>query len=243
MRPKLNSTYRQEDGSRFASLFERFGWLATQPAAFRREILRLSRPREVARHEWVFAIDDPPGGIYGVISGGIGIEGAGPFHTVRLGHVLRTGSWFGYHPILTGGRRRVQGMRAMEDSVLLYVPLPQLRVLVESNPVAARCIGTLANDFSILGTRVVSDLLIPKAPQRIAAVLLRITAAEDGVEPVHPDGFQMTQAELGELSNVSRANVNRVLGEFLKKGWISKQHQRVRVLDVPALRSFAATAV
>ncbi|MDO8975354.1 Crp/Fnr family transcriptional regulator [Reyranella sp.] len=242
MRRKLDSSYRQEDGSRFDGLFERHGWLAEQPAAFRREILRLSRPLKVVRYQWVFAIDDPPGGIYGVISGGIGIEGAGPFHTLRLGHVLRTGSWFGYHPILTGGRRRVQGMRAMEDSVLLYVPLPQLRVLVESNPTAARCIGTLANGFSILGTRVISDLLIPKAPQRIAAVLLRVTAAEHGVEPLHPDGFQMTQAELGEMSNVSRANVNRVLADFLKKGWISKRYQRLRVLDAPALRAFAATA-
>jgi CRP/FNR family cyclic AMP-dependent transcriptional regulator len=52
----------------------------------------------------------------------------------------------------------------------------------------------------------------------------------------------MRQAELGELSNVSRANVNRVLGEFLKKGWISRRYQRLRVLDAPALRAFAATA-
>jgi CRP-like cAMP-binding protein len=52
----------------------------------------------------------------------------------------------------------------------------------------------------------------------------------------------MTQAELGEMSNVSRANVNRVLGDFLKKGWISKRYHRLRVLDAAALRAFAATA-
>ena len=210
MRPRPDPSSRQKNGTPFESLFERCGWLAEQPVAFRREILRLSRPLEVARSQWVFAVDDPPGGIYGIVSGGIGIEGAGPFHTLRLGHVLRTGSWFGYHPILTGGGRRVQGMRAMDDSVLLHVPLPQLRELVEGNPTAARCIGAMANGFSILATRIVSDLLIPEAPQRIAAVLLRVTAAEHGIEPLHPDGFQMTQAELGEMSNVSRANVNRV---------------------------------
>lgn len=242
MRRTPDSTSLQGDGTRFASLFERHGWLAEQSGAFRREILRLSRPLEVARSQWVFAIGDPPGGIYGVVSGGIGIEGGGPFHSLRLGHVLRTGSWFGYHSILTGGRRRVQGMRAMEDSVLLYVPLPQLRVMVEGDPEAARRIGAMANGYSILATRVISDLLIPKAPQRIAAVLLRVTAAEHGVEPLHPEGFVVTQAELGEMSNVSRANVNRVLRRFLKEGWISTRYQRLRVLDAAALRAFAATA-
>ena len=62
----------------------------------------------------------------------------------------------------------------------------------------------MADLGSILATRVISDLLIPEAPQRIAAVLLRVTGAEDGVEPTHPDGFLITQANLGEMSNVSR---------------------------------------
>jgi len=242
IRPKPISTLTRENGTRFQALFERHGWLSKQPAPFRHQILRMARPIEVARWHWVFAIDDPAGGIYGVISGGIGIVGAGPFHTLRLGHVLRAGSWFGYHPILTGGRRRVQSMRAMENSALLYVPLAPLRTLVDSDPVAARCVGAMADGFSILATRVVSDLLIPEAPQRIAAVLLRVTAAEDGVEPVHPDGFLMTQAELGEMANVSRPHVNRVLGDFLDNGWITKRYQRLRVLDAEALRAFAATA-
>jgi CRP-like cAMP-binding protein len=229
------------NGARFEALFARHGWLAEQPATFRQQILRMARPLQVARGDWVFAIDDPPGGIYGVISGGIGIEGGGPFHTLRLGHVLRTGSWFGHRPILSGGGRRVQGMRAMEDSALLHVPLAPLRALVNSDPVAARCVGGMADGGSILATRVISDLLIPEAPQRIAAVLLRVTAAEDGVEPLHPDGFLMTQAELGEMANVSRPHVNRVLGQFLKRGWISKRYQRLRVLDVEALRTFAAS--
>jgi len=36
-------------------------------------------------------------------------------------------------------------------------------------------IGTLANGLSILGTQVVSDLLIPNAPQHIAAALRAFT--------------------------------------------------------------------
>jgi CRP-like cAMP-binding protein len=228
-------------GLRHEALFARHGWLAGQSAEFRQQILGMARSVQVARGEWVFAIDDPPGGIYGVISGGIGIEGGGAFHMLRLGHVLRAGSWFGHHPALSAGGRRTQGMRATEASELLHVPLAPLQALMKSDPQAARSVGAMADGGSILATRVISDLLIPEAPQRIAAVLLRVTGAEDGVEPEHPDGFVMTQSELGEMSNVSRPHVNRVLGEFVERGWISKHYQRLRVLDVGALRDFAAS--
>jgi CRP-like cAMP-binding protein len=231
----------QGDGSLYEELFARFGWLSHQPTAFRQQILRMARPLDVARGAWVFAIDDPPGGIYGVISGGIGIEGGGPFHMLRLGHVMRTGTWFGHHPILSDRGRRTQGMRATEDSALLHVPLLPLEALVKADAMAARCIGGMADGGSILGTRIISDLLIPDAPKRVAAVLLRVMAAEEGVEPHHPDGFLMIQADLGEMANVSRPHVNRVLGAFEEKGWIAKRYQRLRILDVEGLRSFAAS--
>jgi CRP-like cAMP-binding protein len=112
---------------------------------------------------------------------------------------------------------------------------------VKVDPVAARCIGGMADGGSILATRIISDLLIPDAAKRIAAILLRVTAAEDGVEPHHPDGFLMTQAELGEMANVSRPHVNQVLGELERKGWITKHYQRLRIVDVEGLRSFAAS--
>lgn len=230
------------DGFVHQPLFEARGWLSQQPALFRRQILQMARPVSIARGDWVFAIDDPPGGIYGVISGGIGIEGTGPYHMLRLGHVLRAGTWFGHHPILSRGGRRTQGMRAMEDSQLLHVPLAPLEALVTADPVAARCVGNMADGGSILATRVISDLLIPVAHHRIASVLLRVTGAEDGVEPSHPDGFLMTQAELGEMANVSRPHVNRVLGEFAARGWIRRHYQRLRITDVGALQRFAASA-
>lgn len=238
---QLNPVPISENGTAHEALFAARGWLSQQPAGFRRQILEMARCVTVARGEWVFSINDPPGGIYGVVSGGIGIEGGGPFHMLRLGHVLRAGSWFGHHPILVPGARRTQGMRAMEDSELLYVPLTPLEVLVKVDSVAARSIGSMADGGSILATRIISDLLIPDAGRRIAAVLLRVTAAEDGVEPHHPDGFLMTQAELGEMANVSRPHVNQALGELERKGWIIKHYQRLRIIDVEGLRSFAAS--
>jgi CRP-like cAMP-binding protein len=238
---QLNPIPICENGTAHEGLFAAHGWLSQQPAGFRHQILDMARSLSIARGEWVFSINDPPGGIYGVVSGGIGIEGGGPFHMLRLGHVLRAGSWFGHHPILAPGSHRNQGMRAMEDSELLYVPLAPLESLVKFDPVAARSIGSMADGGSTLATRIISDLLIPDAGRRIAAVLLRVTAAEDGVEPHHPDGFLMTQAELGEMANVSRPHVNQTIGELERKGWIIKHYQRLRIIDVDGLRRFAAS--
>jgi CRP-like cAMP-binding protein len=225
----------------FGEVFEATGWLSEQPEAFRHQLLQLARPVSFSRGQLIFAIDDPPGGIYGVISGGVEIEGAGPFHNLRLGHVLRAGAWFGHHPILVPRSRRVQTMRATEASDLLYVPLAPLETLVKTDPIAARCIGNMADGGSILASRIISDLLIPDAAKRIAAVLLRVTGAEDGVVPTHPAGFLMTQADLAEMANVSRPHVNQVLGELKRQGWIAMRYQRLRILDVEGLRNFAAS--
>lgn len=227
----------------YAGLFGARGWLSDQPQAIQLRILAIARPAHAVRGAWIFAVNDPPGGIYGIVSGGVGIEGAGPYNLPRLGHVLRSGSWFGHGPILTGGGNRVQGMRALEDSQLVYVPLSPLRALVSEDPLAARCVGQMADGGSMLGTRVISDLLIPSVPHRIAAVLLRITGAEEGVEPHHPDGFLITQTDLGEMANVSRSNVNRVLGDFARRGWITKHYQRIMVRDLAGLQAFAASQV
>ncbi|MEO0057114.1 MAG: hypothetical protein RIT17_551, partial [Pseudomonadota bacterium] len=35
----------------------------------------MARPVQATRGAWIFAVNDPPGGIYGIVSGGIGIEG------------------------------------------------------------------------------------------------------------------------------------------------------------------------
>ncbi len=219
------------------------GWLSQQPERFRQQMLDMVVAVHVPRGTPVFSVNGPPGGIYGIISGGIGIEGSGPYNVPRLGHILRAGSWFGHGPVLTGRGHRVQNMRALEDSELAYAPLAPLRALLQSDNEAARCISSIADGGNILGTRIISDLLIPTVPHRIAAVLLRVTGIEDGIEPDHPEGFRITQTELGEMANVSRALVNRVLGDFARAGWITKHYNRLRVDDLASLQAFAASQV
>ena len=89
--------------------------------------------------------------------------------------------------------------------------------------------------------RVISDLLIPKAPRRVAAVLLRATGYGE-VEAGHADGFVLTQAQLAQMANCSRHVVNRTFVQFEHEGWIAARYNRVRIVDEKALTDFAYAA-
>lgn len=214
------------------------GWLAQTNNLLRDRIINAGRKMNVVRGERLFSVGASPGGIYGVISGGVGAEGSTPSHTPRLGHVLRPGHWFGHGPLLHGGHRTM-GFFATEDSTLLTVSLEQARKLIRDDPEIGGLVGQMANMSADLAISVVCDLLIPQAPRRIAAVLIRVTGANEGVEPSNPMGFHLTQFDISEMANVSRLYVNRVLNQFVKAGWIVKSYGHLRLLDVKALGEFA----
>lgn len=96
---------RAPDAPDAQAIFARRGWLASASAQDRARIIALGRVVRLARGARLFAAGDAPGGIYGVLAGGIGAEGSTSRHLPRLGHVLRAGDWFGHGPVLTGGPR------------------------------------------------------------------------------------------------------------------------------------------
>lgn len=219
-------------------VFARRGWLASASDVLRERILKGGRQMPLVRGQRLFSAGAPPGGIYGVISGGVGAEGSSQWHSPRIGHVYRSGHWFGHGPVLHGGVRSM-GFLAMEESIVLIVELEKIRDMMRSDPEVIRLVGQLATIGTDLATVAVCDLLIPAAPRRIAAVLLRVTGAHEGVEPTAPAGFYLTQSDISELANASRIYVSRVLGKFVKAGWIETSYGHIRLVDIEALAAFA----
>lgn len=214
------------------------GWLASATPAQRAALLAAGRTVILEAGQRLFSAGAPPGGIFGVVSGGIAVEGSTPWHLPRVGHVYRTGDWFGHGPALNSGSRTM-GYFALEQTDLLTVPLAPLRNLMRADPEMARLVGEMANRGTTLASWIACDLLIPDAPRRLAAVLLRVTGAMEGVQPSDQRGFLLTQTILGEMANASRHHVNRVLGEFARSGWIAKRYGHLQLLDVEALKAFA----
>lgn len=220
------------------SVFEVRGWLAAQPAALRTALMERSHPMTVARGQRVYAEGDGAGGIYGILSGGVGIELAAGRFLPKIAHIHRAGVWFGHGPIL-GGTTRTMGFVAVEDSRLVHVPLKALRDIRTADPDLATALGALANDGMNLACRAARELLIPDADRRIAAVLVRVTAADEAPFAGDGEGFVLSQSLLGEMSNASRHTVMRALHDFQERAWITTHYSRVQIVDARALSGFA----
>lgn len=221
------------------AILRRRGWLSQQPAGFADQLLargrvRLYRAKELLHHE-----GDPPGGIYAVVSGGVGISTTRPDGAPVLTHITRVGDWMGHRPLLMK-EPRSHTLRTVEESHMFIVPLASLKELQASSAEAAMCLGRLAEVASTKANRIIAELLLPRADQRIAAVLLRATAVLDGRPDDLPDNFAMTQSDIGEMANASRNHVNRALHRFRSAGWVAVGYNRIRITDPRALGAFIA---
>ena len=233
----IHSAPRRSISSELEAVFATRGWLTEHPAEFRSLLLGEAVPVEARPGTFVFRRDDESNGLYGIVSGAIGVEGGHRRQTPLLGHVMRKGEWFGIKAVLHGGPRELT-YRAIEPTRLLFISRTELVPLMQKDPAIAVRVGQLAEIGNRLGAWIARDLLTPDAGMRLAAVLYRVLGAGE-VAPDDPQGFWLTRQQLGEMANLSRHHVGRKLAAFEAAGWISCGYNRIRLLDAQALAAFA----
>jgi CRP/FNR family transcriptional regulator, cyclic AMP receptor protein len=219
-------------------MLEQHPWLENESASFRAAIIGASHRLRAEAGRHLFQIGDEPGGIYGVVSGGILLSVQGRSGHLSPAHIVRSGTWFGHGPLMTR-RRRLLGATAIEPSVLVQIPLTVLDRLVARDPALARPIGAISDYTQDVTISCVADLLIPDTERRIAAVLLRATGADKGIEPENPQGVPLTQSLLADLACTSRHSVHRALAAFGERGWLTWGYGHVLIKDVGELSQFA----
>jgi CRP-like cAMP-binding protein len=217
--------------------FSARGWLSRQPQAFRARIIAMGKLVTLATGAPLFHMGDSPGGVYGIVSGAIAVSGGTRWQLPALAHIERAGDWFGHGPVLGGGER-ILTFQASEPSILLHLPLDQLRPQVQADPDFAARLAQMANSSTETVIWMARDLLIRDSGRRMAAVLLRVTAMGQ-VPPSDSHGYALTQAELGEMANISRHQVNRIFGVLQRAGLVEVSYNRVRLVDVEGLMAFA----
>lgn len=211
------------------------GWLADQSDDMRRVVLKVARLTLYPAGEFVFHAGDSEGGLYGVVRGGIGVHLPADSGDTLLAHVLRTGVWFGYGPLVRG-RRRSLSFSIVEPSLLFHVPLASAQEIAGRSPLYQRAILSVSEYGMDVATRVIETLLIRKSDRRIAATLLRVAPLHEE-EPAACE-IQLTQAQLGEMANADRQVVNRVLKRFEAEGWLKVSYGLIRITDAYAMREF-----
>lgn len=228
---------RRSQPTDIEAVFSGRGWLVEHPAAFRSLVLQEGVPFDVPAGAVVFRRGDDSNGLYGIISGAIGIEGGHRRQAPFLNHVLRNGEWFGIKALFYAGPRELT-YRTLAQSRLLFVSRTRLVPLMQASPDVAVRVGQLAELATRLGNWIARDLQTRDAGRRLAAVLFRVLGAGE-VPPDEPDGFRLTHQQLAEMANLSRHHVGRKLAAFEASGWIVCGYNRVRLLNAEGLAAFA----
>ncbi|MCB1496978.1 MAG: Crp/Fnr family transcriptional regulator [Bauldia sp.] len=207
------------------------GWLSRQPAWFQDEVVARATFETFEPDEAIYRIGGPPGGIYGLVSGTLKVSTAPPHSAPRFIQFGIQGAWAGEGPYLTGEPRRAE-LRAIGRCTLMHLPLDAMNRITERNADAIRCFAAITvSHFDVLA-RIIDDLLLPRADQRIASVLQRTGWLDPATVPI-------SQAELGAMANASRKQVNAAIAHFASKGWIRHSYRSIEVLDGDSLLSFA----
>lgn len=207
------------------------GWLPLLPEAFRSEVLRRSVLLHFAPGEPVFRLDDPAGGIYGLVTGTVSISFAQTDATPRLILLGIPGHWTGEGCFLTRKPRRAE-IRAVVQTAMLYLPLDAMDQMAARDPTVVHHVALLLMMTVEVLFRVIHDLQKPDVDRRVASVLQRTTWIGEAPIP-------LTQSEVGVMANASRKQVNAALKRFSEAGWLTNTYRSIAITNPGALRRFA----
>jgi CRP-like cAMP-binding protein len=213
------------------------GWLSLVPPEFRKDVLAKCHVRSFERGDAVYRLDDPPGGLFGLASGGITLEIAPGARSPYIAHFMRPGMWFGAAALLTGQPRRV-GISATRPSVVLHLQANVFAAIASDNPEAWRWLSLILLMNTELAISVCDDLMIRDPKERATAILLRLTGCHvDGPGADTPTELDLTHDELATMTNLSRTTIGAMLREYEAEGWIEQSYRRIAILDPRALRA------
>jgi CRP/FNR family cyclic AMP-dependent transcriptional regulator len=212
------------------------GWLRQTPLSFRRAVLDRCRLEQFKAGATVFSVGDEPGGIYGIVSGCLGISVAprelGPY----TAHLVMPGFWFGQAGAFTRGPRR-GGVTATRDSELLHLPLRAIDAIVKHDPSTWRLFALPLFEHLEIAIGGSDDLMQRNHVNRFVAVLLRLgncrLASPRNRGPIEID---MKQEDLAHMANISRTKVGAILRKLQAEGHLALSYRRINILAPDALR-------
>ena len=219
------------------AFLKRRGWLSGTPSRFADALLARCQLGSAKRGAAVYRIGSPYDGLRGVVSGGFAFEIA-PFERgPNLSHFLRPGFWFGDAESFDA-RPQIATIVATRESTFLHLPLSELRGLVAEDPEAWRWIGQLCGQHVDLALGVIDDQTLRDPGDRITASLLRLADARtaDVPENQRPE-IDVTQSDLAQLANLSRAAVVKQLQALENDGHITRTYGCVTLLNPRAMRA------
>jgi CRP/FNR family transcriptional regulator, cyclic AMP receptor protein len=205
------------------------GWLSHCPDWFQAGLLDKSQPLHFRRGERIHNSGPADSsGLWGIVEGLAGIGFDFPDQPDAVMHMVGPGFWGGALELILGGSRRAF-LTALSPVSTVFVPASSFRLLVEKRPEAWRCMAMLPALNNAAALRVVEDLLIQSAHQRLSAVLLRLAQTSPRKDAAGTATVPMSQERIAEAANLSRTVAVEVLAALEAAGAIEKAYGAIHV--------------
>ena len=216
------------------------GWLSRTPEWFQSAVLSQCQARMFAAGKALFRAGDPPGGMFGLVAGGLSIEIAPSERGPNVGGFGTPGTWYGEVSAITGQPRRVS-LVATRDSEVLYLPLNGIHQIVNQDPSAWRLIALVTVRQLDAVITAYDDLMRRDHGKRLVAILLHLC----GCRRSTPSGFSPVDVDVGQndlagMCNVARTTAGATLRDLELAGHIELSYRRIRVCSPDALRAMLA---
>ena len=221
-------------------LVSRRGWLSQTPRAFRNALLARVHLQRFTEGEIIYDAGDPPGGLYGVVSGAVRTFIVPWEHSPIYAHYFRPGSWFGEAAALSGKPRMV-GHAASGEAELLHLPIKGVNDLVRADPTCLRFFSILTYGHLHTALGATADLMIRDHEKRFIAVLLRLgecrvaTQSDERLIEVC-----ISQDDLAVMANVARTTANSILRRLQRNGLVNVAYRRIDITAPDQLRAMLA---
>ena len=213
------------------------GWLSFTPPSFQQAVLQRCLLQRYKAGQAIYNLGDPPGGMFGLVSGAVGVSVAPGERGPYLAHLALPGTWFGEAAAMTRQPRRV-GLTATRKAALLHLPLSKVDEIVDHDPAAWRMFAlvTLGHLDTAMGA--CDDLMQRDHVARCVAVLLRLAGCRRASATPSPvSEIDLSQDGIATLANVARATAGAVLRNLENEGHIERAYRRIRILAPDALRA------
>ncbi|MEM7360418.1 MAG: Crp/Fnr family transcriptional regulator [Pseudomonadota bacterium] len=204
-------------------------WLNSLPESARKELIGSSRVKQFESGQVVLHKGDPPGSLFGVISGRVRVCAATFSGEELVFTSVLPGEWFGEISLLDG-EPRTHDSYAVEDSELAVIPNHAISKLIKTEPAVYTALVRLLCSHCRQAFAAIDDFLLFTPAQRLAKTLLGLANNAESNSLV-----KLSQAELGGLIGVSRQTANKILSDWETRGLIKRRYGAIEIRSGEAL--------
>jgi CRP/FNR family transcriptional regulator/CRP/FNR family cyclic AMP-dependent transcriptional regulator len=201
-----------------------------------RELMEVARKRTFRSGEVIFHRDDPGQVLYVIKEGKVKISLVSPDGQEIVLAVLGKGECFGEFAILDGLSRSADAI-TLEKVECYTLQRSDFHNAILKNPkIAIQVLEVLTKRLRI-NDQMVEDLIFLDVYGRVAKKLLELAETHgEKVENGTRINVRLTQQELASMVGASRESVNKVMGYFTDKNFISTDKHRITLHRITELK-------